>query len=145
MKNFLIRDFSSSDFSAITKIWLACDLGNPARGDNLEVIERTISMGGRFFVLEHQSDNKIIACSWITNDGRRLYLHHFGVLPEYRNNGYAKELLNYSLDFAKKSGLQIKLEVHKDNIEATSLYEKAGFKYLGDYKVFIIRDYSQIY
>jgi ribosomal protein S18 acetylase RimI-like enzyme len=40
--------------------------------------------------------------------------------------------------------MHIKLEVHKDNVKALGLYKKAGFGYLGDYHVYIIRDISAI-
>ena len=82
--------------------------------------------------------------SWITNDGRRLYLHHFGIKPEFQGQNLSKQLLKVSLNFAKKSRLQIKLEVHKKNKIALNLYKNSGFNYLGDYEVFIIRDYSKI-
>jgi ribosomal protein S18 acetylase RimI-like enzyme len=45
------------------------------------------------------------------------------------------------MQFARESGLQIKLEVHKNNAIARQLYEKYGFKFLGDYDVFIVREY----
>lgn len=141
MNDFAIRDYCSKDFTAITNIWLESDLGNPARGDNEEVISKTIKTGGRFFVMEDNSNNLVFGCAWITNDGRRLYLHHFGILPKYREKGFAKKLLKHCLDFAVKTGLQIKLEVHKENLKAINLYENGGFDYLGDYKVYIIRDY----
>ena len=66
----------------------------------------------------------------------------FGVLTEYQGKGLSKLLLSKSLAFAKEIGLQIKLEVHKNNIIAKKLYKNASFKYLGDYEVYIIRDIS---
>jgi ribosomal protein S18 acetylase RimI-like enzyme len=40
--------------------------------------------------------------------------------------------------------MQIKLEVHEQNKIAINLYEKAGFKKLGNYKVYIIRDFDKL-
>ena len=71
-------------------------------------------------------------------------MHHFGILPNYQGKGYSHLLLDESLIHAKKSGMQIKLEVHKDNEIARNLYTNAGFNYLGDYEVYIIRDLSII-
>jgi ribosomal protein S18 acetylase RimI-like enzyme len=53
-------------------------------------------------------------------------------------------LLDASLKLAKSFGMQIKLEVHKENSKAIGLYTKAGFTYLGDYDVYIIRNISSI-
>lgn len=144
MPEFLIRDYFPEDFTALSKIWIECDLGNPARGDNEMVIAKTLSMGGKLFVMEFLHNKKLFGCAWITNDGRRLYLHHFGISSDQRGKGYSKALLKYCLDYAKNTGLQIKLEVHKDNDIAVNLYEKGGFSYLGDYKVYIIRDYAKL-
>jgi ribosomal protein S18 acetylase RimI-like enzyme len=88
--------------------------------------------------------NAIIGTSWLTVDGRRTYIHHFGIHTEYQGNGLSKMLLDASLKLAKSLGMQVKLEVHKENAKAIGLYKKAGFNYLGDYLVYIIRDISVI-
>jgi len=140
--NYIIREFKSGDFTKIIPLWLSLDLGNPERGDNQQIIENTINSGGKLFVLELVDDSEIIGASWITNDQRRLYLHHFGIKKEYQGKGYAKLLMDKTMKFAQETGLQIKLEVHKSNLTAVELYKKYNFKYLGDYQVYIVRDYE---
>ena len=136
-----IRDYISSDYNEVIKLWLPLDLGRPERGDNPIIIEQTLKNGGKFLIMEQNSSHEIIGTSWITNDGRRLYLHHFGIKEKYQGLGLSKLLLEHSLNFAKEVNLQIKLEVHKNNIVAINLYKKYKFKYLGDYEVHIIREY----
>ena len=121
-------------------VWQQTDMGGAHRGDNLEIIANTVSNGGVLFVLEEKHSNTIVGTSWITNDSRRLYLHHFGILPYYQGKGLSKLLMEKSMEFARDKKLQIKLEVHKDNVKARELYQKYGFKFLGDYEVFIVRD-----
>ncbi len=53
-------------------------------------------------------------------------------------------LLKESLKFVKEKGYQVKLEVHRSNRTAIELYKKAGFGYLGDYDIYIIRDIQSI-
>ncbi len=137
---FIIRDYQSEDYPYLMLLWEATDFNTPGRGDNKTVIEKTISIGGRLLILQDTENKKIIGSSWLTTDGRRLYLHHFGILPEYQGRDLSKPLLNKSLAFAKEINQQIKLEVHKDNTVAKNLYKKASFKYLGDYEVYIIRE-----
>jgi hypothetical protein len=43
-----------------------------------------------------------------------------------------------------KNGAQVNLEVHTTNIKAINLYKKFGFKHLGEYNVYIIRDISNL-
>jgi ribosomal protein S18 acetylase RimI-like enzyme len=139
-----IRDYQPHDFEAIVSLWEATGMGGAFRGDDREVIDRTIQIGGKLLILLDEKTGKLIGTSWMTLDGRRIYLHHFGISPEYQGKGYSKELLNASLAFARKTGLQLKLEVHKDNIIARDLYTRVGFQYLGDYDVYIIRNYKEL-
>ena len=140
----IIRAYRDEDFPAIDQLWNETGMGGKIRGDDRETIRATLLQGGRLFVLEDRETSEVIGTSWLTLDGRRIYLHHFGIKPVHQGKGYSNLLLNASLDFAKSTGLQLKLEVHRDNERAVALYEKAGFKYLGDYLVYIIRNYSDI-
>lgn len=138
MKGVVIRDYISSDFTKIIDLWEQTGLGRANRGDNQQIIEQSIAMGGCMFVAVYQ--DKLVGTSWMTFDGRRLHLHHFGVSPTFQRNGIGKMLTVESLKFAKKKGYQIKLEVHQSNKPAIGLYKKFGFEFLGDYDVYIIRD-----
>jgi ribosomal protein S18 acetylase RimI-like enzyme len=141
---FFIREYNDNDFPEMTNLWESLGLGSTQRGDDANIIRRTIQMGGQLLLMIETDSNSIIGTSWLTIDGRRTYLHHFGISTEYQGKGLANKLLDASLKLAKSFGMQIKLEVHKDNIKALCLYEKAEFKYLGDYLVYIIRDISVI-
>jgi ribosomal protein S18 acetylase RimI-like enzyme len=141
---FIIRDYRKSDFKGIMDLWVATDLGRPERGDNEKIIEESIAIGGCMMVMVEKATDMIIGTSWMTYDGRRVYIHHFGIAPEYQGKKLAEPLLRESLNFVKKKGCQVKLEVHRKNIRAINLYRKAGFEYLGDYDVYIIRDSDTI-
>ena len=141
----IIREYHKGDFNAIMDLWIATGLSRPERGDDEATVERSIEMGGRMLVMCPESPaEEIIGTSWMTFDGRRLHLHHFGIDPSFQRRGLARELLRESLRFVKEKGYQVKLEVHKSNAVAVELYRKAGFEYLGDYDVYIIRDIQSI-
>lgn len=141
---YIIREYREEDYNGIVKFWDLTDMGNPERGDSNETIKRTIDIGGCLLVLEAKSNGRICGSSWMTTDGRRILLHHFGVLPEFQGRGLSKILLNESLQFVKKKGYQVKLEVHSKNYKAINLYKKSGFVHLGEYNVYIIRDVSKL-
>lgn len=144
MENVIIRDYQKNDYSMIQELWNKTGLGGSQRGDNRRIIEHSLEMGGRLFVLEARDQGIIIGTSWITFDGRRLHLHHIGVLPEFQGQGYGKWLTKESLAYSKKTGYQIKLEVNQNNTNAIELYKKLGFKRLGDYDVYIVRKPGEI-
>jgi ribosomal protein S18 acetylase RimI-like enzyme len=137
---FVVREFRTEDYDAVLNVWQQTDMGGAHRGDNLQIILNTIDFGGVLYLLEEESTGNIIGTSWITNDSRRLYLHHFGIVPYFQGKGLSHMLMEKSMEYAKSKKLQIKLEVHKDNFKARKLYEGYLFKYLGDYEVFIVRD-----
>jgi [ribosomal protein S18]-alanine N-acetyltransferase len=142
MENFIIRDYSESDYPALMSLWESTGLGGAHRGDDAEVINRTLQNGGKLLLLEKSSDASIVGSSWLTNDSRRIYLHHFGISPGSQGLGLARPLLQASVDFARSLNLQLKIEVHRQNKVALNLYKKSGFKYLGDYDVYIIRKFD---
>lgn len=139
--HFIIRDYQPADYPAVASLWEATDLGGEVRGDNQDVVERSLAMGGRLLVVV-LPDGKLLATSWMTFDGRRLHLHHFGVTPSWQRCGVGRVLAMESIRLAKKKGVQLKLEVHKSNEAAIRLYKSLGFKYLGDYDVYIMRSFD---
>ncbi len=141
---FFVRDYWAADYPHVADIWERTGISTPGRGDSAEVIENTLRRKGRLLVLIDKKTDTVVGTSWLTNDGRRLYLHHFAIDPKFQGAGLSKPLLRESLKIATEIGLQIKLEVHRDNARAINFYEKAGFKRLGDYDVYIIRDLLEI-
>ncbi len=141
---WIVRDFKDDDYQGVMQVWIKTGLTRPERGDNLQIIKQTLRQGGKLFILEDSTKGQIVGTSWITNDGRRLHLQYFGILPQYQGQGLSHYLMIESLRFARETGLQIKLEVHRDNTVAKNLYIKWGFKHLGPYEIYILRDIENI-
>ncbi|MFN8241679.1 MAG: GNAT family N-acetyltransferase [Bacteroidales bacterium] len=143
-EEYSVRDYRRGDYTRISEIWQSTGMGNPSRGDNEETIEDSIDMGGRLLLLEEIHSGLVVGTSWMTFDGRRIHLHHFGIDPLYQGKGLSHILLKNSLSHVKSKGYQVKLEVHSSNSRAIDLYRKHGFEYLGDYNVYIIRNLDAI-
>lgn len=144
INDFIIRKYLDSDYDNVIDFWSLTDMGNPERGDSKETIKRTLDIGGCLLIMETITTKRICGTSWMTMDGRRILLHHFGILPEFQGIGLSKILLKESLEFVKEIGYQVKLEVHSTNLKAINLYKKFGFTHLGEYNVYIIRDISKL-
>jgi len=145
MKGITVRPYSKGDSPGIMELWTATGLSRPERGDDEAAVERSIALGGAMLVMcNGDAGEKIIGTSWMTFDGRRIHLHHFGITPAYQGRGLSGILLKESLKFVKEKGFQVKLEVHRTNKAAIKLYKKAGFEYLGDYDIYIVRDVQSI-
>lgn len=139
-EGYLIRDYRPGDWSAVESLWVATGMGGAYRGDTAEVVARTLDGGARLLVMEYRDTGEVVGTAWLTHDNRRSYLHHFGILPAYQGKKLANDLMAAVLAAAKEMGFQCKLEVHRDNVPAVTLYKKSGFKCLGEYDVYIIRD-----
>lgn len=144
MESFTIRDYKEDDFAGVMAIWASTGMGGYERGDDNDTILKSLDIGGRLLLLVDVNSGEIAGTSWMTFDGRRIHMHHFGIAPYYQGRGLAHMLLRASLEHVKEQGHQVKLEVHETNHKAVSLYKGAGFSYLGDYDVYIIRDTDTI-
>lgn len=65
-------------------------------------------------------------------DASEFYLDTLAVLPEYRGRGIAAMLLKGAIDRAAACGKPAGLLVDKDNNRARKLYERVGFRQIGE-------------
>ncbi len=141
MSRIIIRDYRTDDYPAVNALWEETGLGGAQRGDDNEVIDRSLRLGGKMLIAQ-LDDGRIAGTSWMTFDGRRLHLHHVGVSPSLQGHGIGRLLSIESIRFARERNIQVKLEVHRSNRLAVKLYQSLGFTYLGDYDVYIIREHD---
>ncbi|HEY3450572.1 MAG TPA: GNAT family N-acetyltransferase [Myxococcales bacterium] len=139
MPALVSEEFGPEVFEAVERIWKETGVGNPLRGDTLASVEETLRHGGRLLTVRSPKDEVLAVC-WITDDGRRLYLHHMAVSPSAQGKGYARLLMERTVQIALERGRQVKIEVHRDNARARKLYERYGFAPLSGYDTFILRD-----
>jgi ribosomal protein S18 acetylase RimI-like enzyme len=134
----IVRDYRPGDYPSIEALWRETGVYRSERGDGPETIQSCNAQGGKFLILEDESENIIVGTSWLTWDGRRVILQYFAVLPSHQGLGYGRQLARDSMDFAINKGASIKLEVHHDNIPAIDLYRSMGFKILEGYDVYLV-------
>ena len=84
--------------------------------------------------------DKIVGCASLNRLPRRM--KHRGdlaisVVKDYWNKGIGSQLLNNIIAFARENDFQIiDLQVRSDNKSAIHLYEKYGFKKIGEHPAF---------
>lgn len=78
--------------------------------------------------LWYAQDGSVIAAALLGVRGKRGWIGGFGVAPEHRGRGYARELVEHMLAQARERGLEsVALEVLSENTPAIRVYERAGF------------------
>ncbi len=89
----------------------------------------------RFFVLKN--DGKVLGYIGANNICGEVYITNVAVFPESRGKGYGRMLVNrLILQSQLENANFVTLEVRKSNENAITLYEKCGFKKIGERKNF---------
>ena len=71
--------------------------------------------------------------NWITSSEKNLYLHRLAIHPKFQKMGFAKQLMNFSFDYAQKNNfVSIRLDTFSGNPSNNIFYTKLGFKKLGE-------------
>jgi ribosomal protein S18 acetylase RimI-like enzyme len=82
-------------------------------------------------------DGEVIAAGLLAIREKRGWIGGFGVSPEYRGKGFAKQLLAHMVDTARERSLaSIALEVLKENTPAFALYRAGGFELVRELRSF---------
>ena len=93
----IIRLMALSDYEQVYQLWLSCaGMGLNNLDDSREGIERFLKRNPETcFVAE--KDEKIIGVIIAGNDGRRGYIYHTAVNPDYRKQGIGKKLVDNAM------------------------------------------------
>jgi N-acetylglutamate synthase len=97
-------------------------------GDDKESIGKYLERNkGCSFAAYHSS--QLIGAILSGHDGRRAFLNHLFVLPEYRKQGIARKLVNLTFDKLNKEGIKrAGIFIHKSNSIAQLFWAKIGFE-----------------
>lgn len=117
-----------SDYEKVYAIWISCKgMGLNNLDDSREGIERFLLRNPETcFVAE--ADEAVVGVIMAGHDGRRGYIYHTAVLPEYRNRGIAAKLVENAMSAMKNAGInKVALVVFDRNEGGNAFWEKMGF------------------
>ena len=104
---------------------------NDALNENLYVLEINKKLIG-CLVISHEMDEFYMKVKWQTPNHNNIYLHRLAVDPSYQKKGYAKQLMNFSFEYAKVNNIKsIRLDTFSGNPFNNIFYSNLGFKKLG--------------
>ncbi len=123
-----IRIMTIDDYEKVYELWMSCaGMGLNNLDDSKEGIEIFLKRNPETcFVAD--VDNTIVGVIIVGNDGRRGYIYHTAVKPEYRGQGIAKSLVNKAITALQKIGInKAALVVFNRNEIGNDFWEKMGF------------------
>ena len=122
-----------SDYDSVYNLWINTPgMGLNSVDDSKEGIEKFLKRNpATCFVAEE--DSKIVGVIMAGNDGRRGYIYHTAVLPEFRGKHIAKILVENAMAALEKEGItKVALVVFEKNQNGNGFWEKIGFTVRND-------------
>lgn len=128
-----IRIMTMHDYDTVYALWMSCTgMGLNTMDDSKEGITKFLTRNPETcFVAE--SEEKIAGVILAGNDGRRGYIYHTAVRPEYRKQGIGAQLVSSVLKALRKIGIhKVALVVFSKNKNGNEFWDKMGFISRGD-------------
>lgn len=123
-----IRKMMIDDYDEVYALWMSCTgMGLNNLDDSRNGIDAFLKRNpDTCFVAKN--DNKIVGVIIVGNDGRRGYIYHTAVNPQYRKQGIASQLVDTALKTLKQSGInKVALVVFDRNENGNQFWESQGF------------------
>lgn len=129
----LIRKMTIDDYDAVYSLWMSCvGMGLNNLDDSKEGINKFIQRNPDTCLVA-ENDFGIVGVIMVGNDGRRGYIYHTAVHPDYRKQGIAKKLVDYAVKELLKLGInKVALVVFDRNKTGNAFWESQGFTVRND-------------
>lgn len=123
-----IRKMTINDYDDIYALWLSCaGMGLNNLDDSREGIARFLARNPDtcFVAVDGEKIGGVIMAG---NDGRRGFIYHTAVAPEYRNQGIGAKMVDRTMLALKDCGInKAALVVFERNQAGNGFWEKQGF------------------
>jgi N-acetylglutamate synthase len=102
--NVSIREMKITDYDQMFELWKNSEGIGLSRADDFEGVKRFLDRNPQLSYVAADGD-KVIATILAGHDGRRGYLHHVAVDPNYRRKGIGEALVEKSLAELHRLGI----------------------------------------
>ena len=133
----MIRTMTIDDYAAVLDLWMKTpNMGLRTLDDSREGIEHFLKRNPEtcFVALEGETITGVILCG---HDGRRGYIYHTVVHPNYRKQGIGTALIDAAVDALRKEGItRVCLNVMERNEGGKRFWTNRGWEkkdFLGFY------------
>jgi ribosomal protein S18 acetylase RimI-like enzyme len=131
MINMKIEKFKMQYYNDIVELWKRAGIGvgsSDTKDGAAAVLERNPDL----FLIGKEKE-KVVAVVIGAFDGRRGYVHHLAVDPNYQKNGYGKAIMDDLIErFREKKVHKIHLFIEKQTNEVINFYSKLGWEIRDD-------------
>lgn len=133
----MLRLMTIDDYENLIEMWKQTpNMGLRSLDDSKEGIAVFLKRNPHTNFVAYK-DDKMIGAIVSGHDGRRGYIYHTVVLPEYRRRGIASDLVNMAVEALRKEGItRVCLNVMETNEQGKQFWTNKGWEkkdFLGFY------------
>ena len=133
----MIKVMTIADYEELFTMWKNTpNMGLRSLDDSKEGISRFLSRNPNTNFVAYEN-NKLVGAILSGHDGRRGYIYHTVVLPEYRGRGIASDLVEKAVEALQKEGItRVCLNVMETNEQGKRFWINKGWEkkdFLGFY------------
>ena len=123
-----ITSYKQDDYDILINLWETAGLPyKPLGRDSRESIEKEVKNSCSRFLFA-QVDDKYVGSILTTHDGRKGWINRVVVLPEYRNMGIARQLVEAGEQWLKQQGIGIfACQIEGYNDDSFEAFKKMGY------------------
>jgi len=126
-----IEKYSNKSYNEVIELWKKAGIG-VSSSDTKEELEKMYNRNPQLFLLGKIKE-KVVCVVMGGFDGRRGYVHHLAIDPEYQKKGYGRLMVdNLIKKFRKLGAHKVHLFIEKNNKEAVKFYQNLGWKIRDD-------------
>ncbi|MDR0896340.1 MAG: GNAT family N-acetyltransferase [Oscillospiraceae bacterium] len=124
-----LRIMTIEDYEQVYALWTATPgMGMRSLDDSREGIARFLARNPAtcFVATQHEATAGVILCG---HDGRRGYIYHTAVLPQYRGQGLARALVDAATEALRRERIhKVALVVFENNDLGNGFWAHIGFE-----------------
>jgi|ERR1700737_4514685 ribosomal protein S18 acetylase RimI-like enzyme len=125
-----IREFAIDDYEAAVELWKRVEGVEIAEGDDREGVAQFLAQNAGLSRVATDGST-IVGVAFCGQDGRRGYIYHLAVDPNYRGRGLGKRLVDECLAGLRRLGLKrANIMVATDNPRGREFWSKCGWEEL---------------
>ncbi|OQX62167.1 MAG: hypothetical protein B6I38_09995 [Anaerolineaceae bacterium 4572_5.1] len=125
--NFEIYEMNLKDYDKIYQLWEMSEDIELSQADSYSGIEKFLKRNPSMSFVAWKN-GEIAGAVLCGNDGRRGYIHHLMVHPDYRHQGLGRSLVGRCLYALTRIGIQkCHLFIFEDNKDGMDFWESLGW------------------
>jgi ribosomal protein S18 acetylase RimI-like enzyme len=126
-----IEEFSMKSYEKVIELWKKAGI-SVGSSDTKEELERMVIRNPQLFLIG-KIDEKLISIVMGGFDGRRGYVHHLAVDPDYQKKGYGKSMMDELIRRFRELGVhKVHLFIEKYNKAVVEFYAYLGWEIRDD-------------